>query len=188
MNPRTRRPPHIYLDDTWYIITGVTHERKPLLSDPRAKDCLRDTLKHAAERQSISLRAWVILNDHYHLLLKSRLGAGIPIFIKYVHGSTSRTINLLAGVEQRRVWFSYWDTCIRTHSGFWTRFNYIHFNPVKHGYVHHPGDWEYSSFDYYAQTKGQGWLDDCISRYTISDTLAGDNFPDRTHRRNQTSE
>ena len=24
--------------------------------------------------------------------------------------------------------------------------DYIHYNPVKHGYVHSPGSWEYSSF------------------------------------------
>ena len=24
--------------------------------------------------------------------------------------------------------------------------DYVHFNPVKHGHVAHPGDWPYSSF------------------------------------------
>ncbi len=177
MKNSQHRPPHIYLDTTWYVITAGTHKHMPLFTQRRAKDCLRDSLKFTAAKFSISLHAWVVLSDHYHLLLKSSQGSQLPSFFNHLHGSTSRQVNLQDRVTGRKVWYNYWDTCIRTEADFWTRFNYIHFNPVKHGYVEHPGDWHYSSFDYYLRSKGKEWLDDCVACYPVIDTLGGDDFP-----------
>lgn len=46
----------------------------------------------------------------------------------------------------RQVWHNYWDIYIRSEASFWTHFNYTHNNPLKHGYVSHPGEWEFSRF------------------------------------------
>ena len=40
----------------------------------------------------------------------------------------------------------YWEHQIRDDRDFRNHINYIHFNPVKHGYVWRVGDWPYSSF------------------------------------------
>lgn len=56
------------------------------------------------------------------------------------------------------MWYSYLDTCIRDEAGYWTRFNYIRYNPVKHGYVSRPADWPFSSYRYYLRTRGAAWL------------------------------
>jgi putative transposase len=117
----------------------------------------------------ITLRAWVVLRNHYHLLLKSRVGRDISKFIGRLHGRTSYEFNLLDNAQGRKVWYSYWDTCIRTEADYWTRFNYVHNNPVKHGYVQRHADWEFSSYRYYLQTKGEEWLADCWQRYPIID-------------------
>ena len=37
-------------------------------------------------------------------------------------------------------------------------FNYIHFNPVKHGYVKTPYEWMWSSLALYEQDFGREWL------------------------------
>jgi hypothetical protein len=46
------------------------------------------------------------------------------------------------GIWQRR----YWEHTIRDDWDFAVHFDYIHFNPVKHGLVKHPSDWPHSSF------------------------------------------
>ncbi len=46
------------------------------------------------------------------------------------------------GIWQRR----YWEHTIRDQQDFARHFDYIHFNPVKHGLVEHPADWPYSTF------------------------------------------
>ena len=50
-------PPHIYLDDTWYIITAATLNHAPLLSSDRAKALVRDKLKELIQEFKITLRA-----------------------------------------------------------------------------------------------------------------------------------
>jgi putative transposase len=122
----SHHPPHIYLDDTWYIVTA-------------------STLNHIR-------------------------------FFAQLHGGTAWQINTWAGVRGRQIWHNYWDTCIRNEKGYWTRFNYIHQNPVKHGYVQDTIDWPFSSYHYYLRTKGQEWLHDCLATYPVLDYLEGDDF------------
>jgi REP-associated tyrosine transposase len=44
---------------------------------------------------------------------------------------------------------------------------YIHYNPVKHGYVTRIEDWPFSSSHHYLQAKGQDWLMDAFQRYPV---------------------
>ena len=46
------------------------------------------------------------------------------------------------GIWQRR----YWEHLIRDEADFKAHMDYIHINPVKHGYVTQVKDWPYSSF------------------------------------------
>ncbi len=45
----------------------------------------------------------------------------------------------------------FWEHTIRDDAGFATRFDDIHYNPVKHGWVKRGGDWPYSSFHRYVR-------------------------------------
>lgn len=52
------------------------------------------------------------------------------------------------GVWQRR----FWEHAIRDDADLERHVDYIHFNPVKHGYVRRVCDWPYSSFHRYVKT------------------------------------
>jgi putative transposase len=169
-------PPHIYLDNTWYIITSATFNHMPFLAREQAKALVRDTIKMLVLKFNITLRAWVVLNDHYHLLFKTHRGKDLSRFFGQLHGSTSRQVNWWDATAGRQLWHNYWDTCIRTEADLWTRFNYVHNNPVKHGYVQRLEDWPFSSYRYYMATKGAEWLQDCWLRYPVIDYLEGDDF------------
>jgi putative transposase len=43
----------------------------------------------------------------------------------------------------------FWEHAIRDEHDYEQHVNYIHYNPVKHGYVRHPTDWPYSSIHRY---------------------------------------
>jgi putative transposase len=164
-----RHPPHVYMDDTWYIITASVYGRYPLLAPAGHKDIMRDLLKALTTEFHIRLSAWVILNNHYHILAKSRTGDDLAQFIGRLHGRASYEINSHDHVRGRQVWHNYWDTCIRTENDYWTRFNYIHHNPVKHGYAGRMEDWPFSSYRYYLEHKGTEWLADTFRLYPIID-------------------
>ena len=46
------------------------------------------------------------------------------------------------GIWQRR----YWEHLIRDEADFAAHMDYVHFNPVKHGWVERFADWPYSTF------------------------------------------
>ncbi|HAT7745183.1 hypothetical protein PGH45_09165 [Legionella pneumophila] len=46
---------------------------------------------------------------------------------------------------------SVWEHRIRDESDLQAHINYIHFNPVKHGYVPSANEWPYFSFHRYDQ-------------------------------------
>ncbi|HET6656041.1 MAG TPA: transposase, partial [Gammaproteobacteria bacterium] len=48
----------------------------------------------------------------------------------------------------------YWEHAIRDDDDLRRHLDYIHYNPVKHGYAKVPGDWQWSSF---AKFVRQGW-------------------------------
>ena len=56
------------------------------------------------------------------------------------------------GVWQPR----YWEHRIRDEADYLKHRDYIHLNPVKHGYVNAPEEWPWSSFHRHVQL---GWLD-----------------------------
>jgi putative transposase len=56
------------------------------------------------------------------------------------------------------------------------RFNYIHYNPVKHGYVQNPEDWEFSSYRFYLREGGDGWLAKCWAEFSVLDSIENDRF------------
>jgi putative transposase len=177
MSHSLHHPPHIYLDNTWYMITGSICQRQRLLRPEGHKDLVRDQIKALVTEFDLRLAAWVILDNHYHILTKSHDAKRLPRFFGRLHGRTSFEINGRDGTRGRQVWHNYWDTCIRTEADYWTRFNYIHHNPVKHGYVTRVEDWPFSSHQYYLDHRGQAWLDDVFRQYpTVDFTDPKDDF------------
>lgn len=131
---REFHPPHIYQKDSCYFITGAVVGPRPLFNTHEKRSLLRDKLKEEIVALGFSLYAWVILSDHYHLLLKT---SAVPIhtFIQRLHSKSAIELNKLDTAPGRQVWYQYWDRFPRNDRDFWSYFNYIHVNPIKHGYV-----------------------------------------------------
>jgi len=47
---------------------------------------------------------------------------------------------------------------IRDDAHYYRALNYIHYNPVKHGYVENTYDWQWSSLSLYYEDYGRDWL------------------------------
>jgi putative transposase len=61
--------------------------------------------------------------------------------------SASRRRKKEQAVWQRR----FWEHCIRDQRDWVRHVEYIHYNPVRHGLVRAPRDWQYSSFHKYVR-------------------------------------
>ena len=134
------RPPHLFVDDARYFVTASTVNKAQILSSDEHLNLWVSIFKGLITEFKAKVTAWVVLSNHYHFLVLPQPGWDLGIFMKRFNGRTSYELNSLDKMRGRSVWYSYWDTCIRGERDFWTRFNYIHYNPVKHGYVQRPED------------------------------------------------
>ncbi len=167
------RPPHIKQKDNWYHITASTLNKQPFFKGRERKILLRETLQGKATKFDVTLRAWVILDNHYHLLCNFSEASIMPRFIGELHGASAHQLNALDGMRRRSVWQNYWDRCNRDERELWMGFNYIHQNPVKHGYVEKLEDWDFSSYGFWLEKRGSEWMGNCFAQYPVVDFLGG---------------
>lgn len=142
-----------------FFFTVVTYKRQRLFNNHRARDFLHQCIQEVQKSRPFDMLATVLLPDHIHCIWK--LPDEDPDFSvrwsiikrkfskiwlssggKEVMVSKSRKRHNEFGVWQRR----FWEHVIRDEEDFANHVNYIHFNPVKHGYVKCPHQWPYSSF------------------------------------------
>jgi len=118
-------------------------------------DLLRAALRYTRMRHPFAIEAIVVLPDHLHSiwtlpeddadyatrwrLIKAKFSRDLP---SCERTSISRFSKGERGIWQRR----YWEHTLRDEADFARHVDYIHFNPVKHGYVNRVKDWQYSSF------------------------------------------
>ena len=175
---KKHHPPHVYLDDTLYFLTARTVEKNKLFNTEEKKKIFYKTLKDILERYNYFLHAWTILDNHYHLLMRIATGENLKFFVKDLHSLSAKRINELDDQIGRKVWFQYWDRCIRDEKDFYLRFNYIHHNLVKHGYVKTQDDvlkYPFCSYEQWIKGRGVEWMSDCFEKYPILDfTAEGD--------------
>jgi putative transposase len=138
---------------TYFFTVNLAERRLALLIEHIA--VLREAFHAVRLARPFSLEAIVVLPDHLHCLwtlppddddfasrwaqIKAGFSRRIP------HGERRRVSRMRKrerGVWQRR----YWEHLIRNDEDFSRHLDYIHFNPVKHGYVRLAGDWPHSSF------------------------------------------
>ncbi len=156
--PEYRRP---WIAGATYFITIVTYRRRKLFVNEPRIDQWRGALAAAKATKPFDVLAGVILHDHMHLMLSlprgdrdisTRIGHAKAIFTKSIGGgrstsSASRRIHRESDVWQRR----FFDHAIRDEDDFIAHMNYLHYNPVKHGYVECPKDWAWSSFAHWVR-------------------------------------
>lgn len=133
-----------YFDGNHFVFTThVVYKRNPILITHG------DLLNDALAQYSQSLIAWAILPDHFHCLLEYNDENPSNIFRK-IKLSFSAQYRKRLNRPSGRVWqYRFWDHLIRNQVDLNNHIDYIHYNPVKHGYVEGPVEWKASSIHNY---------------------------------------
>jgi len=113
--------------------------------------------------------AWVVLPNHYHVLLVTDQIRTLLSRLGQLHGRTSFLWNGEDAARGRKVWFGGAETAMKSDGHYWGSFNYIHANPVKHGYVTDALEWPFSSAVRWAQQQGNDWVEKISDAYPIND-------------------
>jgi putative transposase len=165
--PNYRR---VFLQAHCYFLTVVTHQRNPILVENIG--LLREAFAITRQKFHYQIEAVVVLPDHFHLMLSPdkatdypKIISGIkrhfskqcdPKYYQHLQQSESRSKAGYKPVWQKK----FYEHTIRNDNDFAKHLDYIHFNPVKHGYVSQVKDWAFSSFHRYVH-KGYYDLDWC---------------------------
>jgi len=163
-------PPHLLLDDTLYFITAAIYQKRMLLGKVGLKDKLAELFRGYFEKHHWELDQWVILDNHYHLMGKSRKGKDLTAIMRGIH-RTSAVMILETTDCAKPVWWNYWDYCPRNEKEYMTRANYLMFNPVRHGYVGNLRDYPFSSFHKLYTERGRDVLVKRFQEYPDYKTL-----------------
>jgi putative transposase len=163
-------PTHLFADDTPYFITAAIYQKRPLLHSPALKQLLLDRIQSSFTEYQWELHHWVILDNHYHILGKSRLGRDLSNLIRNIHAFTGFHIKQTSQTQER-VWWNYWDYCPRNERDYHVRLVYLLNNPVKHGYVDNLHDYPFSSFHQALAVQGEGVLRQQFKAYPEFRTL-----------------
>jgi putative transposase len=140
-------PPH-YDGEGIFLITAACYEHRPTIGvhPARLAGFESDLLESAAVSQ---IYAWVVLPNHYHILIHSANIHASVQSLGQLHGRTSYRWNSEDHSRGRKVWHRAAETLMKSEGHFWATLNYVLHNPVRHGYVTHWQDWPFSSASEY---------------------------------------
>lgn len=151
----------------------VAQGRQPILTREELREALREGIREVRQSLPFIIEAWVLLPDHLHAIWTlpegdANYGSRWAVIkrmvtrrccgafherevaaVRETHPTDSRHI-LSASMQKRReggLWQRrFWEHTIRDEEDFRRHMDYLHYNPVKHGYVSKVTDWPYSMF------------------------------------------
>ncbi|MEZ6047814.1 MAG: transposase [Planctomycetaceae bacterium] len=149
-----------------FFFTVVTYNRRPLLTSELARICLRASIDKCRSMLPFTIEAFVLLPDHLHAIwtlppgdsdYSKRWGLIKAEFTKTYLAQIGLEESLeieLVGDNRRAIWQPrFWEHTIHYEEELENHLNYIHYNPVKHGLVNSPHEWEWSSFHRYLRNE-----------------------------------
>lgn len=152
------RPLRMDYPDTFYHVLSRGNERKEIFRDE--KDHLRflDTLGKMVERSKLEVHAYVLMKNHFHLLVHTK-EANLSRAIQWLGVSYSVWFNRKYQRSGHLFQGRFKSFLIENDRYFTTMCLYIHGNPLRARIVKRLSDYQWSSYQAYADKKHEvSWL------------------------------
>lgn len=152
------RPLRINYPNAVYHVTARGNERKAIIRDDADRGRFVKILAAMMEQYQVICHAWVLMDNHYHLLLETPK-ANLSLAVRHLNGVYTQAFNR----RHRRVGHLFQGRfkaiVIEKEAYLLELCRYVVLNPVRAGMVRHPRQWTWSS---YRATSGEGepasWL------------------------------
>ncbi len=145
-----------------YFFTLVTYRRQRFLCDENIRYALRNAIQNTRLTHPFKIDGWVLLPDHLHCILTlppddADFGVRWAMIKRYVTkqcGPDLQRDDWMNDSKRRRkestLWQRrFWEHQIHDDRDYEIHMDYLHFNPVKHGYVTSTKNWPHSTFHRY---------------------------------------
>src|SRR5687768_12761638 len=137
-----------------YFITTSTHLWTPILFNETTFQIILDSLKYCQANKGLNIHGYVIMINHLHLIISHDEPEQIPSVVRDFKRHTTTQLKTYLGSlgqfsqlfwiklfhnkerGQNRVWQAgYHPVAIWSAAFFEQKLNYIHYNPVRKGFV-----------------------------------------------------
>ena len=128
-----------------FFITSVTDQRRRLFQTDRKSRLLLDVLKENREKSRFLLHEFVVMPNHFHLIMTPAHEISLEKAAQFIKGGFSyrakKELNYRFEVWER----GFTNQRIRDAEDYQRYRNYIHQNPVRAGLCATPEEYPYSS-------------------------------------------
>ena len=139
------RPLRIHFPHAVYHVTARGNERKPIVRDNDDRERFVQTLARMVEQYKVICHAWVLMDNHYHLLIETP-SSNLSQAIRHLNGVYTQGFNR----RRRRVGHLFQGRfkaiLIEKETYLLELCRYVVLNPVRAGMVKHPKAWPWSSY------------------------------------------
>ena len=156
---------HFDNDPTIRFITFSCCRRQPYLNLINAREILIDQIDSARNKNFFKLLGYVIMPEHVHLVIYPLPNTRVGYLIGGIKSHMAKKYFISANIGSGDIPRVFWqkrcyDHNCRTVSSVREKINYCHDNPVKRGLVDSPGDWRWSSYNWYCGKRDVPlWID-----------------------------
>lgn len=139
------RPLRIQFPHAVYHVTSRGNERKPIVRDKDDRERFVQTLARMVEQYKVICHAWVLMDNHYHLLIETP-SSNLSQAIRHLNGVYTQDFNR----RRRRVGHLFQGRfkaiLVDKETYLLELCRYVVLNPVRAGIVKHPKAWPWSSY------------------------------------------
>ena len=145
-----------------YFITSTVVDWVPIFINEEMMRILLDSFKYCQRKKGLLIFGFVIMPNHFHMLIGMEEPDRIPSVVRDLKRHTSQEITrcIAASEKQRHLFWlkpfwgrknnTVWQTgyhpiLIKSEKWLEEKLEYMHMNPVKRGFVEEPQYWKYSS-------------------------------------------
>ncbi|MCG9968460.1 transposase [Pelotomaculum terephthalicicum JT] len=161
------RPLRLEYEGAMYHITARGNERKKIFFMPDDYEKFKDYLKAAKQKYGIIIHSYVLMSNHYHLILETPDG-NLSKVMHNINSSYSTYLNIRRKRSGHLFQGRYKAILVDKDNYLIELSRYIHLNPVRAGIVKQPEDYEYSSYRVFAAGKE----DEIVDQNTILNMIA----------------
>lgn len=139
-----------YIPGSAVFLTQVVENRESIFKDETLLELLLEVLRKVKELHPFTMLGYVFLFDHFHLLIQLTAGDNFSQIMHSLKPNFTKEYKKRLGLsasDSMKFWQKrFYDHIIRNDRDFENHLHYIHYNPVKHGYVADPRAWKHSSY------------------------------------------
>jgi REP element-mobilizing transposase RayT len=145
-----------------YHVLSRGNERQNIVTNDDDRNLFLNTVGEMGERFEIDIFAYVLMNNHYHLLFRTNR-ANLCRSMQWFGATYTKRFNLRHSRSGHLFQGRYKNMLVQNDAYLLQLSYYIHRNPLRAGMVKRVADYKWSSYRTYAYGKShQNWLNEAV--------------------------